>query len=160
MSIGTTPTSGTRDTVISTPVADYANTNMGDIKWDHDLFYTDGNFAPVWNAIQTFTMCPADNKFYFYTNEGVVARWDPATGKGEDLTPPGRFIDSQGDIMGVVFDPRDPNIVYFANQGQHCIYSTTSPLAPSNCGPGGKTRRAIWTGRSPRRSSTTPARCA
>ena len=61
------------------PVADYANTNMGDIKWDHDLFYTDGNFAPVWNAIQTFTMCPADNKFYFYTNEGVVARWDPAT---------------------------------------------------------------------------------
>ena len=104
------------------PVADYANTNMGDIKWDHDLFYTDGNFAPVWNAIQTFTMCPADNKFYFYTNEGVVARWDPATGKGEDLTPPGRFIDSQGDIMGVVFDPRDPNIVYFANQGQHCIY--------------------------------------
>lgn len=63
------------------PVADYANTNMGDIKWDHDLFYTDGNFAPVWNAIQTFTMCPADNKFYFYTNEGVVARWDPATGK-------------------------------------------------------------------------------
>lgn len=103
-------------------LSDYANTNMGDIKWDHDLFYTDGNFAPVWNAIQTFTMCPADNKFYFYTNEGVVARWDPATGKGEDLTPPGRFIDSQGDIMGVVFDPRDPNIVYFANQGQHCIY--------------------------------------
>ena len=37
------------------PAADYANTKMGDIKWDHDLFYTDGNFAPVWNAIQTFS---------------------------------------------------------------------------------------------------------
>ena len=104
------------------PAADYANTNMGDIKWDHDLFYTDGNFAPVWNAIQTFTMSPADHKFYFYTNEGVVARWDPATGAGENLTSSERFIDSQGDIKGVVFDPRDPNIVYFSNKDHHCIY--------------------------------------
>ena len=104
------------------PAADYANTKMGDIKWDHDLFYTDGNFAPVWNAIQTFTMSPADHKFYFYTNEGVVARWDPATGAGENLTPSERFIDSQGDIKGVVFDPRDPNIVYFSNKDHHCIY--------------------------------------
>ena len=128
------------------PVADYANTNMGDIKWDHDLFYTDGNFAPVWNAIQTFTMCPADNKFYFYTNEGVVARWDPATGKGEDLT--------SSAIRATPTSSISPTRASTAST------STTSPLAPSNCGPGGKTRRAIWTGRSPRRSSTTPARCA
>lgn len=105
------------------PSADYVNTKIGDIKWDRDLFYTTGEqYLAVWNAAQTFVMCPADKKFYFYTNEGVAARWDPATGKGENLTPPNRLIDSQGDIMGLVFDPRDPNIVYFANQGQHCIY--------------------------------------
>lgn len=104
------------------PLADYANTNLGDIKWDHDLFFTNGAFAPVWNAIKTFVMSPADHKFYFYTNEGVIARWDPATRQGENLTPNERFIDSQGEIAGVVFDPRDPHIVYFSNKGQHCIY--------------------------------------
>ncbi|MFR6634902.1 MAG: IPT/TIG domain-containing protein [Alistipes onderdonkii] len=138
MYIGTTPTSGTRDTDISIPSPTTPTRTWETSSGITTCSHTDGNFAPVWNAIQTFTMCPADNKFYFYTNEGVVARWDPATGKGEDLTPPGRFIDSQGDIMGVVFDPRDPNIVYFANQGQHCIYKhDIAAVAPSR----------LWAGR-------------
>ena len=101
------------------PVADYASVGGGKTKWDKPLAFTDG--MPSWGGRQGFEMNPADGKFYFYSNEGVCARWDPVTGAGENLTSE-VFKSSQGDIMGIVFDPLDPNIGYFAVQGQHCIY--------------------------------------
>ena len=101
------------------PVADYASVGSGKTKWDKPLSYTEG--MPSWGGRQGFEMNPADGKFYFYSNEGVCARWDPETGQGENLTTEA-FKSSQGDIMGIVFDPKDPNIAYFAVQGQHCIY--------------------------------------
>lgn len=101
------------------PVADYASVGSGKTKWDKPLSYTEG--MPSWGGRQGFEMNPADGKFYFYSNEGVCARWDPETGQGENLTTEA-FKTSQGDIMGIVFDPNDPNIAYFAVRGQHCIY--------------------------------------
>lgn len=62
--------------------------------------------------------------------------------------------------MGVVFDPRDPNIVYFANQGQHCIYKHDIAAGTIELWAGRKNTAGYLDGRSPRRSSTTPARCA
>lgn len=101
------------------PAADYAGVTSGQIVWDSKLPYTDG--MPCWGGRSGFAMNPGDGKFYFYSNEGACGRFDPQTGAGENLSSE-VFKTSQGDIMGIVFDPEDTNIAYFAVQGQHCIY--------------------------------------
>lgn len=98
---------------------DYVKIEDGDAKWDIPLAYTSGMAS--WGGRRCFQMNPSDHKFYFYTNEGTVARLDPKSAKGDNLTSD-VFKDSAGDIRGIVFDPRDPNISYFSVQGQHCIY--------------------------------------
>lgn len=101
------------------PMYDYENIPVGRTSWEKKLNYTDG--MVMWGARSSITMNPADGKFYFYTNEGTVARFDPSNGKGDDLTNDNSKA-LAGDVMGVVFDPRDNNIAYVAVKGQHCIY--------------------------------------
>lgn len=99
--------------------SDFVQVSESDVTYDKPLGYTDGMTS--WGGRQSFVMNPEDGKFYFYTNEGTHARFDPATGKGENLTS-NIFKDAAGDVRGLVFDPRDRNICYFAVKGQHCIY--------------------------------------
>ena len=110
---------GNNDYGYFAPSADYAGVTSGQVKWDSPLPYTDG--MPCWGGRSGFAMNPGDGKFYFYSNEGACGRFDPQTGAGENLSSE-VFKTSQGDIMGIVFDPEDTNIAYFAVQGQHCIY--------------------------------------
>lgn len=114
--------------------SDYVRIDDSDVKWDTPLGYTSGMSS--WGGRQSFVMNPTDHKFYFYTNEGTVARFDPATAKGENLTSD-VFKDAKGDVKGIVFDPRDNDICYFAVKGQHCIYKHV--ISEGTC--------EIWAGR-------------
>lgn len=101
------------------PSADYTRISEPSIKWDRELGYTAG--MPSWGGRQSFAMNPGDHKFYFYTNEGTAGRFDPKSGRGENLTTEA-FKDAAGDVKGIAFDPRDPNIAYFSVKNRHCIY--------------------------------------
>ncbi|MEG2061178.1 MAG: IPT/TIG domain-containing protein [Alistipes sp.] len=115
-------------------VSDYVSLEMGRVAWDKPLGYTEGMSS--WGARSSFAMNPTDHKFYFYTNEGTAARFDPVTAKGENLTND-ELKAAAGDVMGIVFDPRDNNISYFAVRGQHCIYKHN--IAEGTC--------EVWAGR-------------
>lgn len=113
---------------------DFLKIDDATIKWDTPLGYTEGMSS--WGGRQGFQMNPSDHKFYFYTNEGTVARFDPKAAKGENLTT-SIFKDSAGDVLGIAFDPRDNNISYFAVRGQHCIYKHN--ISEGTC--------EVWAGR-------------
>ncbi|MBQ3536758.1 MAG: IPT/TIG domain-containing protein [Alistipes sp.] len=100
-------------------VEDYASIHMGNIKFNEMPPFT--NDMTCWGARSHFEMNPSDGKFYFFTNEGSAGRFDPLTGKGENLTTEATKK-MRGDANGVVFDPRDNNIVYVAIKGKHCIF--------------------------------------
>lgn len=100
-------------------MSDYAGVSMGNVAWDSKLPYTDN--MTCWGARSHFEMNPSDGKFYFFTNEGSCGRFDPATGKGENLSSD-VTKEMEGDCAGVVFDPKDNNIVYVAAKNRHCIF--------------------------------------
>ena len=100
-------------------IEDYASIAMGNLKFDDYPPFT--NDMTCWGARSHFEMNPSDGKFYFFTNEGSAGRFDPVTGKGENLTTE-ETKKMRGDVFGIIFDPNDNNIVYISVKGKHCIY--------------------------------------
>lgn len=101
--------------------ADFANVSAGSILWDKPIT------ASGWAAFATkvtITMHPSDGRFYFRGNQGQFACFDPATGKGENIgANAGITVPFDGGTTyGLVFDPRDENILYLSIDNRHCIY--------------------------------------
>jgi len=82
----------------------------------------------------SFALCTLDNKLYMRGNQdGAVIRFDPVTGKGEwALNDTGQELwlvrnpdPGPGKPLNVdsylVFDPKQPHILYAALAGRHCI---------------------------------------
>lgn len=101
--------------------SEFASISNGDLSWIGNDVPSGGGMAS-WGARKTFTMRPSDGWFYFRTSESYAGRFNPVTGIGENLTHGRQFGGNGGDTFGLVFDPRNDNIMYFSVSGQHCIY--------------------------------------
>ena len=102
------------------PNNDYAEVKMGNVLWDDSKVGPDGMGS--WGARKCLSMCPTDGKFYFRSNGGYLARFDPLTGDGENLTHGREIGTKDGSTNAIVFDKNNPNIFYFPVDSKHCIF--------------------------------------
>lgn len=135
------------------PVADYANTNMETSSGITTCSIPTAISLPC--GMPSFTM-PGMTINYFYTNEGVVVRWDPPPERARSRSRPLHRL--PGRHHGRRLRSARPNIAPFRQPGpalhlQHDIAAGTIELWA-----GGK-HGGYLTGRLPRRSSPL-ARCA
>lgn len=104
---------------------DFAEVQEGIIDFENGDVMNPGGFAS-WVARQYYAMNPVDGMFYTRIYGGWLARFDPKTGEGANITPERYssvgFGSKSGDTWGMVFDPFEPNVMYFSNTGRNCIY--------------------------------------
>ena len=79
----------------------------------------------AWSCRHTFAVRPTDGLFFIRVDGGFFGCFDPKTGKGANIT--GKFAASgfgtkQGQCNGMVFDPHDPDKLYFSVNDRNCIY--------------------------------------
>lgn len=99
---------------------DYAEVKMGNVTWDNLPVGPSGMGS--WGARKSLSMNPADGKFYFRSNGGYLARFDPMTGKGENLTNGRQVGTKDGYTNSLVFDKSNPNVFYFPVDDKNCIF--------------------------------------
>lgn len=101
--------------------SEYTAISVGNIAWDKALVENDGSMD-LWGSYRVMAMRPSDGMFYLRGNRGEIGRFDPETAIGENLSPEEPVPFRGGDCYGMVFDPRNDNILYFSVNDRHCIY--------------------------------------
>lgn len=98
----------------------FAEVNMGDVVFD-DPNINPGGWSS-WGARKSFAMNPANGYFYCRSIGGYFYRINPENKTGENLTRDRQVGTADGVSFGSAFDPNNSNILYFSNEGKHCIY--------------------------------------
>lgn len=106
------------------------NNDFGEIKSGNLSYDKPINVGGMgdWGARRAFAMNPEDGYFYMRTGGGYFSRFNPKNGRGENIT--GRnpeYLNTgvggkNGETFGIVFDPKNPKLLYFSVTDRHCIF--------------------------------------